>query len=367
MAQRSIMLTDYRRDGGLFQRRSSWVVVVVAVVGLLLVPAIFGDRYLFGHYFSNSEILGFGLPQINSALIAVVGAIALNVLVGFTGLVSLGHAAFLAVGACTAALAGTEWGWPLIPVLLLAGVVGILVGVVVGLPSLRLRGLYLMLATLALHFIMLYIFLRFQLKFFTPAGLPFNTASIGSFAVDTEKKWYWTLIVVLGLVLLGLRNLMKSRHGRSFIAARDHDIAASSLGMNVPRVRLASFAVSSFIVSVIGALYAYYLGHLSDTSFSLTLVIGYFAMVIIGGIGSTGGAVLGALLWTLLPQVLTFATTDVDPTTPVIGNMLTTYQGQTVSVVMGILIILILRFRPEGLISYWKAVVHACRRWPYSP
>ena len=339
-----------------WRRGVSTVVGGAAVVALLwIVPQVLDDRLFVNYYFSNNQLLGISLTQVNLALVAVLGALALNLLVGTTGLVSLGHAAFFAVGTAAAALGGLEWGLPFPLTLLFAGLVGAAVGVLVGLPSLRLQGLYLMLATLALHYIAIYLFQKYQLSHFSPSGISFDTPSFFGWMVDTDSRWYWVLVVIVALTIVGIEGVKRSRTGRALIASRDHEVAAASVGMNVSRVRLTSFATSAFIVSVAGAAYAYLLGHVTSSGFGLSLVIGYFAMIILGGMGSTLGAVLGALVWTLFPAVLQTLTSGVDPATPVVGEAFTTYQSQAVSVIMGIAIILMLRFRPDGLAGLWTA------------
>ncbi len=359
------MDTSYRQERRLLRRPASLVWIVIGAIVLIGVPSVLQQRRLFGAPLSEIALLGIGLPQVNLALIAILGAIALNLLVGYTGLISLGHAAFFAVGAFSAGLFGTQLGLPFPLVLVLAGGVGLVVGLLVGLPSLRLQGLYLMLATLALHFVVIFLFTQYQIQNFSPAGIPFAPPSVGGFAFDTDEKWYWLLLVAVVLLTLGVRNLLRSRHGRAFVAVRDHEIAAASMGIKVSRVRLTSFALSSFLVSVIGALYAYYLGNIGESSFGLNFVIGYFAMILIGGLGSLAGPIFGALLWSLLPQVLQTIAKEVPSDTPLIGRMLTSYQGQMILVILGIVILLILRFQPGGLDALWQTVKGVFSKWPY--
>jgi branched-chain amino acid transport system permease protein len=150
------------------------------------------------------------------------------------------------------------------------------------------------------------------------------------------------------------------------VAIRDSDVAAGAAGINVPRVKLKAFATSSVIVSIAGCLYAYYLGNASQDTYTLDLVIGYYAMIIIGGLGSLTGSVLGAIIYTCLPSVLTALGNDVGPNTPVIGNLLNNHAADVNSIVFGIFIMVILIIRPAGLGSMWQAVVRAVRSWPYS-
>lgn len=357
--------TTYRQERRLIKTPRQLVGLVVALLVLVTLPFILQSRSIFGIPLTDAQLLGIGLPQINILLIAIMGAIALNLLVGMTGLISLGQAAFFAVGAFSAALFGTQLGWPFLLVIVMAGLVGLVVGLLVGLPSLRLTGLYLMLATLALHFVVLFLFAQYQISFFSPAGIPFLPPEIFGWKLFGEINWYWTLLVLVVLLQLGVRGLMRSRHGRSFVAVRDNEVAAAALGMNVARVRISSFALSSILVSILGALYAYYLGSIGESSFGLNFVIGYFAMILIGGMGSVSGPVFGAIVWALLPQMLSTIAKQVPADTPILGQALTAYQGYTVLVVVGIVILLLLRFEPGGLNAFWRKLKGVFLTWPY--
>lgn len=358
-------LTRYSQQRALVGRPAQAVGLLLALLALLAVPRVFGDRLLFGYVFTDQQLLGIGLAQINVALIAVIGAMSLNFLVGNTGLISTGHAAFFCVGAVVAGYCHTELQLPFPLILLTAGVVGAIVGVLVGLPSLRLSGLYLMLATLALHFIAIYLFQRYQLEFFGPGGVTYGQASIGPWILNSDARWFALLVTCVILLALGIRGLMSSRHGRAFIAVRDHEVAASSMGVNVSMAKLKAFSASSFVVSAVGAAFAFYIGIITDESFTLAFVLGYFAMIIMGGIGSASGAIMGALVWTLAPHVLRTVSLQVDPGTPLIGDRLATYPSQFASLLLGVLIIALMRFKPEGLNGLLTSLRRVVSAWPY--
>lgn len=333
-------------------------VVVITLVAVVL--------FVLPSYLEQRQVLGVGLPQLNLALVAVMGAVALNLLVGRTGLISLGHAAFFAVGAITGAVLGGQIALPFPIVLAGAMAAGAVVGTVVGLPSLRLRGLFLMLATLALHFIVLYLFTQYMLDNFGPTGIFYDVPAIGNFVIDSERRWYFLLLTAVVITIAVTHNLVRGRHGRAFLAVRDHDIAAASIGINVARTRLVAFAVSSSIVTVAGVLYAYYLGLMSNEAFDLTLVVGYFAMIIIGGMSRISGAVAGAIVWQFLPQLVETASLQLAGSSPGLSEALARYQGQVVSIILGILVLLVLRYRPDGLVGIWTSIRRSARNWPYS-
>ena len=360
------MDTNYKQQMRLFssRKRVGWALIGLAL--LLYLPSVLINRSIFGYGLTDTQLLGIGLAQINFTLIAIVAATALNLLVGYTGLLSLGHAAFFSIGAIVAAVLDVQHTTPFPLVLLAAGVVGALVGAFVGLPSLRLRGLYLLLSTFALHFIALYVFREYQTRNFGFSGIAYKQPSFFGYQLDSDQHWYYLLLIAAGLTLLTCRNLLSVRSGRSLVAVRDHDVAAAALGIPVGSQRIKAFAVSSFITSACGALYVYYLGNTTSDAYTLEFVINYFAIIIIGGMGSLLGSVLGAILWTLLPQVLSTLATSVDPTTPVIGNLLQNYQGQMVGVILGLAIILIMVFKPAGLNGLWLDLRRGVTRWPYS-
>lgn len=358
-------ITSYRDDHKLVKNNFMrfWWVVLAAV--LLYAPFVFENRSLFGWSLSNNQLLGMSLVQINFALIAIIGAVGLNLLTGYTGLISMGNAAFFAIGAIAAGVTGVQWNWPFLAVLLSAGIFGAICGVIVGLPSLRLRGLYLLMATLGLHFIANYAFLRYQNRYFGPAGISFPDPDIFGWTLATDVRWYFVLLVVVVLVMMGTKNLLRSREGRAFVSVRDQDIAAGATGINVAATKLRAFGLSSFMVSVAGALYVTYLSNAQQEIFALLLAIQYIAMIIIGGLGSMPGAVFGALLWQLLPQAIdTFSGTLEG--VPVIGEPLADNSAQLNNVILGLVIMLVLTLKPDGLNGMWVSVKRFFRQWPYT-
>lgn len=360
------MRTSYRQEMRLLSSRGRVIWLLIGIAALLYLPSVLQNRMIFGYALSNTQLLGVGLPQVNYALIAIMAAVALNLLVGYTGLLSLGHAAFFSVGAITAAVLDVQHDLPFPLVILAAGLAGALVGAFFGLPSLRLRGLYLLLSTFALHFIALYVFREYQNRNFGFAGISFESPNLFGLKIDGEDKWYYLLVVLTAVVLLVSRNLLAMREGRSLVAIRDHDVAAGSLGISVGRQRIKTFAMTSFITSAVGALYVYYLGTTTYEAYTLEFVINYFAIIIIGGMGSLLGSVLGALVWILLPQVLQTLATSVSPQTFVVGDLLTNYQGQTVATLLGLFVILIMVFKPAGLNGMWLDIKRGVVKWPYS-
>lgn len=359
------MVSHYRQEMRLFDRKGRVIWAVLLGAALLYLPTVLTTRTLFGVGLSDVQLLGIGLAQVNFALIAVMAAVALNLLIGYTGLISIGHAAFFAVGAIVASVL-RDPAIPFVVVLAVAGVVGGLVGVLVGLPALRLRGLYLLLSTLALHYIAIWAVLTYQTDNFGPAGMSYTTPSLFGLPIVDDQDWYFLLLAGTVIVMLLSRNLLHMRQGRAMVAIRDHDVAASSLGINVGLQRVKTFAMTSVITSIVGVLYVHYLTVVNSEAFTLEFVIGYFAIIIIGGMGSLLGAVLGVLVWQMLPQILQTLSQTVDPSTPVFGDLFGRYQGQVVLLLLGLLVIVIMLFKPAGLSGLWEAIKRGVLRWPYS-
>ena len=326
-----------------------WVGLIAGIALLCYLPILLTDRTIFGFRLSNMQLLNIGLTQVNLMLIAMLGALSLNYLTGCAGLISIGHAAFYAVGAMAGAVTGAQWGWPFPLVLLAAGVAGALVGVLAGLPSLRVRGLYFVLSTFAAHYIVIFAFSEYQYKFFDVVGIPYPEAALGPVALNTPMRWYFFLLPVVVLVFLGLRNTMRTREGRALMAMRDHELATTAVGVDVRILRLKAFAFSSAIAAMAGALYAYYLTNVTAEFFGIQFAIQFIAMIIIGGMGSLAGSLVGAAVWLLLPSIITGFASQAGDSTGLVHRMLVDNKPQLVQIIFGMLVILLLMFAPGGL------------------
>ncbi len=293
---------------------------------------------------------------------AVIGAVGLNLLTGFTGQISLGHAAFLGVGAYTSAILVTRLGfsfWLSIP---FAGLVAAVAGIIIGIPSLRVKGLYLCIATLAAQFIFQFIFIHWESMTRGITGINIPPPRIGSLEFITEKEFYW---VTLFFVILGVgyaRNLVRSRMGRAFVAIRDRDLSAEIIGINLFRYKLSAFAISSFYAGVAGALWVTFLKVVTPDHFPFILSIQYLAMIIVGGLGSVLGSIFGAVFITLTPELLNYLSEIVKIYAPGHEEIFVPMK----EVVFGFLIVLFLIFEPRGLAEIWNRIKNFFRLWPFS-
>ncbi len=306
----------------------------------------------------------YWLSVVNSIGIAVIGAVGLNILVGFTGQISLGQGGFLAVGAFTSALLSGRAGLP-IPLSVLAAIlVTAGAGAVIGLPALRLKGLYLAIATLASQQIIEFVVRRWD---WLTAGQGFlDVRRLGLFGWTVPRRsyelvWYWVIVVVAALGVLAARNLFRTALGRSFMAVRDQDIAASTVGVNLTRAKLTAFAVSSGYAGLAGALIAHYTEIVTWERFTLDVSIQYLGMIIVGGLGSVAGSVYGAIFLMLLPPLLAELADSLRGTAPRLAAELPAVQVAAV----GLVIMLFLLFEPRGLDRLWRRVREYFRYWPF--
>jgi branched-chain amino acid transport system permease protein len=347
-----VLKTTYEADMALYPLPiARWAVGAVAVVFFAVIPLALHQYYL---------------SLANLVWIAVIGALGLNILVGYTGQVSIGHGAFMSVGAYTAANLAIRLGSPWPINLLAGGLMAALIGAIVGIPSLRIKGLYLAIATLAGQLI-----IEWTINHVTfisggvQASIDVPRPRLGSFVISSQREMYYFLLVFVVLAIVGTLNLVRSRVGRAFIAIRDQDIAAEIIGINIFRYKLLAFAISSFYAGVTGVLYTYYLGIANYEQFQIGVSIDYLAMIIIGGLGSVLGSVFGAFFVTLLPIVIRYAM-------EAFGGLF--FAPQTVLnlipnlrlMLFGALIIFFLIVEPEGLNRLWRNIRNYFRIWPFA-
>ena len=302
------------------------------------------------------------LTLANQIGIATIGAIGLNILVGYTGQISLGQGGFMAVGAYTAAILTINMGMPWWASTIIACLVTAAVGALFGIPSLRLRGLYLAIATLASQEIILWVVTHWDAVTGGVDALVVPAPMLFGINMNSDFNFYWLVWALAGVTALLTANLFRTHFGRAFIAIRDQDIAAEVMGINLFKYKLLAFAVSSFFVGMAGALTAHYRSIVTWERFTIDISVLYLAMIIIGGLGSIRGSFYGAAFMTLLPAVLTNVGRALKSSFPVIESILPFIQQAA----FGLVIILFLVFEPEGLNKMWKNIKDYFRLWPFS-
>ena len=347
-----VLKTTYEADMALYPLPiAKYAVGAFAVLFFAIIPLTLHEYYL---------------SIANLVWISIIGALGLNILVGYTGQVSIGHGAFMSVGAYTAANFATRLDAPWPINLLAGGLMAALVGAVVGIPSLRIKGLYLAIATLAGQLI-----IEWTINHVTfisggvQASIEVPRPRIGPYVLASQQAMYYFLLSFVVLAIVGTMNLVRSRVGRAFIAIRDQDIAAEIIGINIFRYKLLAFAISSFYAGVTGVLYTYYFGIANYEQFQIVVSIDYLAMIIIGGLGSILGSIFGAIFITLLPIVIRVVMEH-------FGGMF--FEQQTVLntipnlrlILFGALIIFFLVVEPDGLNRLWRNIRSYFRVWPFA-
>ncbi|MET0567775.1 MAG: branched-chain amino acid ABC transporter permease [Hyphomicrobiaceae bacterium] len=347
-----VFKTSYAADMALYPLPiARWAVAGVALLFAVIVPLILHEYYL---------------SIFNLVFIAIVGALGLNILVGYTGQISVGHAAFMSVGAYTAANLAVKLDLPFWITLPAGGLMAAVIGAIVGIPSLRIKGLYLAIATLASQLIIEWVINHTPaISGGAQASIEVPRPALFGMQLKTQGQLYLFLLFFAVLAIVATLNLVRSRIGRAFVAIRDQDIAAEIIGINIYRYKLLAFAISSFYAGVCGVLYTYYFGIANYEAFQIGVSIDYLAMIIVGGLGSVLGSVLGAAFITMLPIVIrwsveAFGGVFLDP------SHLPAITASLRLVIFGSLIIFFLVVEPEGLNRLWRNIRNYFRVWPFS-
>ena len=312
---------------------------------------------------SLSQILNTNVTNLCVLIfIYIIGAHGLNILTGYTGQISLGHGAFMGVGAYTAGILAVRFNLPFYVTLPAAGFMTAAVGMIFGTPSLRLKGLYLAIATMAAQFILDYVMRNWESMTGGSSGLFIPYASIGGFEFNSDARFYYLALVIVIIATIFLKNLTRTRPGRAFVAIRDRYLAAEVIGVNLFKYRILSFGISSFYVGVAGGLWAYYVNIISDEHFTIWLSIQFLAMCIIGGLGHVLGGIFGAIFMVLLPELLRI---PAEALSGVFPNMFAIF-GTLKEGVFGLIIVLFLIFEPDGLAARWRTIRSYWKLWPFS-
>jgi branched-chain amino acid transport system permease protein len=318
----------------------------------------------------------FWLSVLDYAGIAAVGAIGLNLLTGSTGQVSLGHAAFVGLGAYMAGVLGADLGLPLPLWLLGAGVVGGAIGGLIGPFALRLRGNYLVIVTLGLVFVAEHVFQNWPglsggsagRNISAPAtlGVDFNSLTVGSEVLTRNASWFWLIWGVVALCALAVKNILRSRPGRALQAVRDRDLAAEVIGVSLARYKVGAFVISSALAGMAGALFGAFQQYVSTSEWNLFLSIQYVAIIIVGGLGSVFGAVIGAVFVGSLPRIIEEYSGSLPGVAADAGSegVITVFALN--QMLFGALIVAFLVVEPHGLAAIWARIKTYFRSWPFT-
>jgi len=326
---RYLFKTDYGQDIDLAKHDGHRFWYGLLLTALLLAPWWLGD---------------YGLAQLSFILIYAIAGLGLMLLAGFTGQISIGHAAFLGVGAYTQAVLAAQ-GWPLPASMAVAAALSAAVGVVVGLPALRIKGVYLGIATLAFGFIVEEVLARWESVTGGNAGMSVGSADVFGWKADTDMSFYFICLACTVLATLGVLNLLRSPIGRAFIAIRDSEISAQSMGIRLAHYKTLAFALSAALAGIAGALYAHKIRFLSPDQFGFVQSVDLLLLVVIGGLGSVHGAFLGAAFLIAMPQLIAAG-----------KDLLPAAVGQAPglqAMVYGLVLVAFVLLEPMGLYGRW--------------
>lgn len=354
------LVTRYEDDLALLPDRWHKVGFVLLATLALAVPFVAGPSWLTAG---------------NQALIAIVGAVGLMILTGFAGQISLGHAAFLAIGAFSTALLGERYQLPFWLCLPAGGAIASVIGVAAGVFALRLRGLYLAIVTLGLLYIVDHVLQAYPslsgtggakaVPMYTTFGESptamrdvYERMAYGPVILDFDQKLYFIFLAIAVLAMWTAKNILRSNSGRAMMAVRDHDLAAATLGVNPVRAKLAAFAASSFFAGVAGGMFALQQRTITVDYFNLQVSIEYVAMIVLGGVGTVWGGVAGAIAFVTLGKLMQ----TLAPKLPYIAELPT---GLQTAVLFSVLVIGVLVIEPLGLLGIWLRIKRYFLAWPF--
>lgn len=342
--------TTYKADQSLFPTKWIFRWSVIGLIVLLCSPLLV-DEYII------SLLILVGIYGI--------AALGLNVLVGMTGQISLGHSAFFGFGAFSSAWLNTTTEIPVLITIPLAGLMTTAVGLIFGIPAARIKGLYLAIATLASQFILEDFFARAEWFTGGSSGSVAETAMFFGIPLDTDIRFFYLVLFWTVVSCIAVANLKRSRDGRALVAVRDHYLSAEIMGINLTKYRILAFGISSFFAGLGGALFGHYLGYVSAEGFTIILSIQFLAMIIIGGLGSVPGALMGAVFIVLLPEVMEALVSLVISSAPIFSG-LESGKAYIKEMSIGAAIILFLIFEPDGLAHRCGQIRKSIKLYPFS-
>ncbi len=339
---------SYAQDMAIFRTRAQWVVLIAFLILLFACPLFLSKTML-----TIMIIIGI-------TIIAVLG---LNILTGYCGQISLGHAGFMAVGAYTSGVLCAKLGWSFWAALPCAGLAAGIAGVIFGLPSLKIKGFYLIMATIAAHFIIIWVILQFQNITGGANGLAVPRPEIGGIVLKSQGSYFYLVMIIACLGTFLAKNIVRTRAGRAFIAVRDNDLAAEVMGINLWSYKLLAFFIGCVYAGVAGSLLVHYVAFATTDAFPFMNSVWYLGMLIVGGMGSITGAIFGTVFLKLLDQLVTISGPMLAATFPAIAAQAAASLGL---IMRGLIIAIFLIFEPRGLAHRWEMVKAYYRLWPFS-
>ena len=336
---------SYAQDMAIVRTKAQWVMLFAFLIFLFACPLFFSDRIL-----TILIIIG----------ITIISVHGLNILNGYCGQISIGHAGFMAVGAYTSGVLCAKLGWSFWAALPFAALAAGVAGLIFGLPSLKIKGFYLIMATIAAHFIIMWLIIQLYSITGGADGLAVPRPRISGMVFKSKSSYFYLVMVIACLATFLAQNIARARAGRAFIAIRDNDLAAEVMGVNLWAYKLLAFFIGCVYAGVAGSLLVHYIAFASVDQFPFMNSVWYLGMLIVGGMGSTAGAIFGAVSLKLLDELVTIVG-------PILSAAVAPQAAASLSLIMrGLVIILFLIFEPRGLVHRWEMIKAYFKLWPFS-
>jgi len=336
---------NYAQEMAILSSRRQWGAVAALLVFLFACPLFVSDRML---------------TILTTMGIAVVSVHGLNILTGYCGQISIGHSGFMAVGGYTSAILCAKLGWPFWTALPCGALAAGIAGLLFGLPSLKIKGFYLIMATIAAQFIIIWIIIQLRGLTGGTDGLLVPKPMIGNVALSSKTNYYFLVMVFVVLATVTANNIVRTRAGRAFIAIRDNELAAEVMGISLWSYKLQAFFIGCIYAGAAGSLLVHYVRFASIEQFPFIDSVWYLGMLIVGGMGSTSGAIFGVVALKLLEELVTVAG-------PILAAAVAPQAAASLALIShGLVIIVFLVFEPRGLHHRWEMIRNYFRLWPFS-
>ena len=340
-----IFRENYAQDMAIFHTKLHWGILLAFLVLLFSCPLFCSDRIL---------------TIITMIGIAIVSVHGLNILTGYCGQISIGHVGFMAVGAYVSAILTAKLGWSFWAALPCAALSAGIAGLIFGLPSLKIKGFYLIMATIAAHFIIIWLVLQLRSLTGGADGMPIPRPKIGSFVLISKASYFYLVMIIACLATFLAQNIVRTRAGRAFVAIRDNDLAAEVMGISLWSYKLQAFFIGCVYAGVAGTLLVHYYAFASVDQFPFMDSVWYLGMLIVGGMGSISGAILGAISLKLLDEMVTIVG-------PILSAVVAPQAAASLALISrGLVIIIFLIYEPRGLAHRWGMIKAYFRLWPFS-
>ena len=338
---------SYTQDMAIIRTWQHWVILISALILLYLFP-LFGSYYL--------------ISFMNLLAITVIVVLGLQIVSGFCGQISFGQAAFMAVGAYTSSVLTVKFGFPFWIALPISGLMAGAIGIIGGAPSLRIKGFYLAMATIAIHFVVIWLILHLDITG-SFKGLYPPSPSLGGYQFDTDERMYYIIMTVMIIMTYSARNLVRTKVGRAFVAIRDNDLAGQLMGVSLYYYKLLAFFISCFYAGIAGSLWAHLITVVNSEQFTLLHALEYVGMLIVGGMGSIPGVFFGVLFIRILNEMVMLTSPVLAKAFPWLGTSPAAALGLTA---FGLAVAAFLIFEPRGLAHRWEIFKASYRLYPFA-